>query len=534
MGIAALKKLVLSRVKCNASKIVVGCDNLKLSSVGPYKTAHVALNGYYLLLLFIIFMEVTQAIQRVYSSFHGRLIVPHQTEGARWMFEREFSNGVKGGILADEMGLGKSILALAMYVGNPTAAPTLIVAPKSLVKQWVSECMRFVGVCPTVIRHRDLDALTRRDIEQCRVAITTYDALRHRNPGNALKTTHFGRIILDEAHAIKNVRSQRSVAARLLRADIKWCLTGTPVTRRKMDFLALMTWIGVESTDYDMMRKTYTLRRTFEDASKQCERLRLPPLHLRVHAIPFGSTEEIDMYRDLAEEARLRIAVFESGVRSADNTTQHIMEVIMRLRQAIVNPQLVREGRNEDRWMGHKTRVEELVRLVSEQPANSKTLIFTHWNVEADDIVEGLHEKLGLRVKRIYGGVSDDMRAQLVHEFNNGTSIDVLVLHIDVGGVGLNLQRATHVYINSLDWSPLNEMQAIARAHRLGVDHVVTATRFVTKGTIDEYMLNLHDRKLAYAADVLADPRITKTLDAPGLSQLKEIKQYLEHNLSLI
>ena len=479
-------------------------------------------------------MAVARAMQRVSDDLRGRLIVPHQTDGARWMFDREFSDGVRGGILADEMGLGKSVMALAMYVGNPLARTTLIVAPLSLVEQWVSECTKFTGVRPLVIRHKDLNVLTERDVAALPIAITTYDALAHRSPTNVLMTTHFGRIILDEGHAIKNTKTRRSRFAQLLHADIKWCLTGTPVTRRKRDFIALMSWIGVESRDYEMMRKTYTLRRTFEDASKQCERLRLPPLKLNVHAIPFESDEEIAMYRDLTQEAQLRIAALAAGVRSEDNTVEDVMEVILRLRQATVNPELVCIGRKEDSWTGCKTRLNELVRLVSGHPKGAKTLIFTHWNLEADEIVDALETRLGLHVRMVNGGISQAARASTISEFNNGSSIDALVLHIDVGGIGLNLQVATHVYINSLDWSPSSELQAIARAHRLGVNHVVTATRLVVKGTIDEYILNMHDNKLGYAADVLKDQRITTKLDAPGLAQLKNIKQYLGFDVDVI
>ena len=182
-------------------------------------------------------------------------------------------------------------------------------------------------------------------------------------------------------------------------------------------------------------------------------------------------------------------------------------------------------------WTGSATKVNELVKLVSQQPKNSKTLIFTHWNTEALDIKHALETQLGLTVVRLCGSMSQTARDAAVGAFNNDPNVDVLISHIDVGGVGLNLQAATHVYINSLHWNPANELQAIARAHRLGVSHVVHATRLAIRGTIDEFILNMHDQKLGYAADVLKDQRIRKKLDAPGMRDFKKISHFLEHGI---
>jgi SNF2 family DNA or RNA helicase len=447
------------------------------------------------------------------------------------MLEREFDRETKGGIVADEMGLGKTVCVLATILGNPMPDPTLIVAPKSLLNQWNLECIRFTGMHPVLVRHKDLNTLTRADLHDARVILTTYESLRHTSPTNVLKLMRFGRVVLDEAHAIKNKKTKRSLAAYALNSDIKWCITGTPVTRRKRDFMSLMNFVGVDSKDYDFMRDRYALRRTFEDASKVCERLRLPPLNLHVHPLTFETEEEKEFYRELAGEASMRIRALELGVVSEDNTYADVCEVILRLRQSIVNPQLVCLGRGEPEWTGVCTKKNALVKLISEQPRGSKTLVFTHWNKEATDVVDALRDELNLQAIRIHGGMNQHARDEAVDAFNTDPAVNVLVLHIEVGGVGLNLQTATHVYINSLDWSPAAELQAIARAHRLGVNHPVTATRLVVKGTIDEYILNMHDKKLGFAADVLNDQRIAIKLDADGIQSLKSIGQYLDHDV---
>ena len=472
---------------------------------------------------------VSEALARVYANLRGRLIVPHQTDGVRWMLEREFSEELRGGIVADEMGLGKTIQALAVCLGNPLPHPTLIVAPKSLVEQWCNECERFTGMRPFLLKAKDLRKLRSIDLMYRSFIVTTYETVRCKIPCNALVMTQFGRIILDEAHTIKNSTTQIHMYASALRASIKWCMTGTPVTRRKRDLKTLVEFIGVKTKNYNEMRK-YVMRRVFDDLCAKCERLRLPPLRLTNHVVSFETQEEKEFYKELAEEAGLRLRALENEGMDEDNSHMDLLETLMRLRQATVNPDLVCEGRKLRRWDGNVTKVNELIRLISEQPSGSKTLIFTHWHSEAKAIVTALSNRLGMYALRLYGGMSMEMRDATVKSFMEDPMVNALVLHIDVGGVGLNLQAATHIYINSLDWNATNELQAIARAHRLGVDHVVHATRLVVKGTVDEYILNMQQTKLNDAAEVLEDDRIRDRLDISKIHNLKKMCEFLQYN----
>ena len=120
-------------------------------------------------------MSVSEALHRVYENLRGRLIVPHQVDGVRWMLERELESGTKGGIVSDEMGLGKTVCVLATMLGNPVDGPTLIVSPKSLVDQWKNECLRFTGIQPRIVRHKDLRTMTALDLGEARVILTTYE-----------------------------------------------------------------------------------------------------------------------------------------------------------------------------------------------------------------------------------------------------------------------------------------------------------------------------------------------------------------------
>lgn len=467
----------------------------------------------------------------VTSQLRGRLVPPYQTAGVRWLLDREMCVGVKGGVLADEMGLGKTVQVLCTILGNPSPAPTLIVVPKSLVRQWVQACKTFIGVDPLVLERRDTmpGRVTRAEVAAHRVVLTSYPAIGGPERSNVLLEVPFKRVVLDEAHAIKNCKARLHKNAVMIRAEIKWALTGTPITRRKADFVALMRFIGcpVESRDrLRELKRVYVLRRTLEDVAAMSERLRLPPIEMRLHAVPFATDEERRMYADLKEEGRLRLRAFQT-VGSGDNTMGHIIEVITRLRQTCVNPQLVIDGRGETgTWDTPITKLRALTELVAAQPAGSKTLVFTHWTNEATGIAEALRG-LPLEVVMLNGSMSGKARDAAVSAFTAG-SADVLVSQIEAGGVGLNLQAATHVYINSLHWNASSELQAIGRAHRIGVEHKVIVTRLAISGTVDEYIYRTQRVKLDYAADVLEDRRILQNLMAHNKMTLNDMRNIFE------
>jgi SNF2 family DNA or RNA helicase len=122
--------------------------------------------------------------------------------------------------------------------------------------------------------------------------------------------------------------------------------------------------------------------------------------------------------------------------------------------------------------------------------------------------------------------MSTEERDQAVNGFNCGTT-NVLVCQIEVGGVGLNLQAATHVFINSPAWNASSELQAIGRAHRTGVQHRVTVTRLVVEDSVEEYIHTKQKDKLGYAADILDDQRICRKLTDGSLT-LREMRKIFE------
>ena len=153
-----------------------------------------------------------------------------------------------------------------------------------------------------------------------------------------------------------------------------------------------------------------------------------------------------------------------------------------------------------------------------------KVLIFTHWKREMAEI-EQLLAWMGVVYTSIDGRVDVAKRQARVDDFNAADGVDVLISQIQVGGCGLNMQACQTVIFPSLDWSPAMEMQAIARAHRIGVAHPVTVHRLIARGSIDDHVVRIQGQKLAYASELFDDARVNTKLgfDPTNLHSLAKI-----------
>lgn len=477
-------------------------------------------------------------MERVKSDLRGRLIVPYQVSGVLWMLKRELDPRAPGGLLCDEMGLGKTIQTIATMIGNPKGS-TLVVVPKAVLSQWLDAFKRFMGKTPFVVTasqvHSNLvDAKT---LSKHPIVLTTFSTFGSHDKEevvngrpNPFHETPFDRIVLDEAHTIKNKRSKVHQQIIKVQAQIRWGLTGTPITKNMGDFASLLSFMGlVPTSKHHMMemRQKYVLRRTKEDLCHISERLRLPPCELRLVTSPFRHEAEQSLYEELKEEGRLRMKALVAEGQEKDNNNFHILEAILRLRQCVVNPSVLREGlhRKEckaagingelpedlEPWEAGNTKLEMLVEEIQKQPKGEKTLIFGHWTLELNAIQEALL-KLGLASVRLDGSMGVEERNAAIKTFSTDPNVNFFVIQIDAGGIGLNLQIATRVYINSLHWNAAAELQAIGRAHRTGQSKKVIVSRLVIEDTIDEYMLRTQEGKLKLTAEVLNDPRLCKKL----------------------
>ena len=238
-------------------------------------------------------MKIEDQYTLAKNSLNGRLFAPYQREGVLWMLNMEDQrSGPKGGFLCDEMGLGKTVQLVSTMLGNPKPR-TLIIVPKSIITQWVEEIKRFAPNLTVGV----FDGPERK-IKDVDVTIAPYTLLTLKGGSVDAKTplhmVSWDRVILDEAHEIRNKKSKLFKSVCRLQTQIKWIVTGTPVFNSMEDFVSLCTFLGLSKVVVQGMtnkvKDIYILRRTKDDLSKINERLQLPPCYFE--------NVELEMYPD--------------------------------------------------------------------------------------------------------------------------------------------------------------------------------------------------------------------------------------------
>jgi len=444
-------------------------------------------------------------------SLKTRLIAPYQHDGVKWLVKRENDTLHPGGFLCDEMGLGKTVQLLATMCVNRKDR-TLVIVPKSIVGQWISEVKRFT---PHIETHAFAGA--KRVAPEFtegtpKIVVASYSMARD----GTLQKFKWDRIILDEAHEIRNNKSKTYKEIMRIQAGIKWVVTGTPVFNSVRDFVTLGTVIGLSpltvSGNISGTRERYVLRRTKDDLNA---RLKLPPCdfeNLEIDMTP----EEHQLYTDvfLTAQGALR-DIMKSEF--AGMYQMEILELLLRARQVMTWPQMYLDGiakkdkTEADTWCGKSAKLDKLIELIQSHP-KEKSLVFCQFMGEMDRI-QSMLSGLGFTVFRIDGSVDKEARESRLSGFRESKGPAVFLIQIKAGGVGLNLQEATRVYITAPSWNPATELQAIARSHRTGQTQRVVVRKLVYAGTdkvpsVEQSIMQLQNHKAAVCADVLNDPKL--------------------------
>ena len=454
-------------------------------------------------------------------TLNGRLISPYQHDGVKWLINRECSgNGYKGGFLCDEMGLGKTVQLIATILANP-CGPTLVVAPKSVVMQWKTEVERFapsLSVCVFDGTNMGGD-----------IVISSYGMCVARSTKNnpiaktevratPLHTRRWGRIILDEAHEIRSKNSKVSKSCKKFNSSIKWVVSGTPVFNSTKDFVNLAEFVGISKDStlghMDKVRAKYVLRRTKQDLAAVNARLALPDCDFQNVIIEMNDHER-NLYTRVFKEGQDHI---KEVMASAGNANMHMMsflKALLRARQVMANPQAYLNGVAKEtdtppvKWEHGSAKLDILFNMMSEHPTE-KTIIFSQFIAEMDSI----SERLTAPTFRIDGSVTQQQRVDQIEGFRTAPPGAVFIIQVKAGGVGLNLQQATRVYITSPSWNPATETQAVGRSHRTGQTRRVVVRKIMYGGeeghfnSVEESMMALQGAKAVITADVLNDPRL--------------------------
>lgn len=479
------------------------------------------------------------------NTINTRLYIPYQRDGVQWMLGMEGqTSGPKGGFLCDEMGLGKTVQLISTMLGNPKQR-TLIVVPKSIITQWVEEIKRFAPTLSVRVfdgpgRALDYELLTAPG--RCSVTIAPYTLLSvHGGDEDARTPLHncrWDRVILDEAHEIRNKRSKIFKNVCRLKTDIKWIVTGTPVFNSMEDFVSLCAFLGLSRNFVQgrtrEIKDVYILRRTKEDLVKLNERLRLPPCTFDNIELEMFD-EEKSLYEFVFLEAQGIIQDAFRDAQTLNSKNMIILECLLRARQCMIWPQMYLDGvaqKNETeatKWTGRSNKMETLFKMIAEHP-DEKTLIFCQFRGEMNYI----QSRMTCPVFRIDGSVSKEMRTQQIEGFKKSGPGAVFIIQIKSGGQGLNLQEATRVYITAPAWNPATELQAIGRSHRMGQTQAVYVKKLIYKEcprfvSVEEEMMALQGHKSLVCSEVLNDDRIksqipvNRTTDKISILDIKKI-----------
>ena len=462
------------------------------------------------------------------ASFMGTLR-EYQLEALGWFdFLRRFGFG---GCLADDMGLGKTVMVLALLDArrveqDDPVRPSLAVVPRSLVFNWMAEARRFAPEL-RVLDYSGPDR-NRASIPGHDLVLTTYGTLRR--DVLRLSEEEFDYVILDEAQAIKNVASASSKSARLLRGRHRLALSGTPVENHIGELWSLFEFLnpGLLGTSSAFRRSTLPQSRDGGEDLALVSRALKPLILRRTKAqvapeLPSRTEQTIyceldDAQREAYNELRVyyRTSLLKRVERDGLGKSKiHVLEALLRLRQAASHIGLVDKGRADAPSAKFDVLIPRLMELVDE---GHKALVFSQFT----ELLGLLRERLDqeqVTYEYLDGQTRD--RSARVERFSTDPDCRVFLISLKAGGVGLNLTAAEYVFLLDPWWNPAAEAQAIDRAHRIGQARHVFAYRLIAKDTVEEKVAQMQASKRQLADAILsADPALIRNLKTEDLELL--------------
>ncbi|MDS0136129.1 MULTISPECIES: DEAD/DEAH box helicase [unclassified Amycolatopsis] len=461
------------------------------------------------------------------SSFRATLR-PYQQRGVAWL---AFMSALGlGACLADDMGLGKTVQTLALEAverARGDRRPTLVLCPMSLVGMWQREAANFAPDLRVHAHHGSArahgDALAAQ-VAAADLVVTTY-ATATRDAGELAK---FGwrRLVLDEAHAIKNADTATAKAVRRFPAGHRLALTGTPVENRLADLWSVLDLLnpGLLGSRFEFRQRfAAPIERTGDTATAAAlRRITQPYLLRRVKTDPVivpELPEKIEIrqeYRLTREQGTLYSAIVDEMMTKIQHSQGikrrgNILAAITKLKQVCNHPaHLLHDGSPLGDRSGKVSRLQEV--LAEILASGDRALCFTQYTEFGHLLVPHLADRLGTEVGFLHGGLAKGARDAIVDRFQSGDGPRVLVLSLKAGGSGLTLTAAGQVLHLDRWWNPAVENQATDRAFRIGQHRTVQVRKFICPGTIEDRIDTLIDQKRALAGLVVGegDSRLTE------------------------
>jgi len=450
---------------------------------------------------------------------------PYQRAGLGWL---EFlrTTGL-GGCLADDMGLGKTVQALALLEGlraSGNHGPSLVVAPRSLLFNWAAEARRFAPQL-RVMEHHGTER-GKNDFAGADLVLTTYATMRLDIA--KLAEIEFEYVILDESQAIKNATSQVAKASRLLRGRHRLALSGTPIENHLGELWSLFEFLnpGLLGSSRSFARtfaaknapperrdalaraiRPLLLRRTKEQVAPELPERIEQTLYCELEGTQKKQYEELrDHYR-----AALLGRIKKGGI---DKARMHILEALLRLRQAACDPALI-DGNTDAPSAKVELLMDELRDVLD---SGHRALVFSQFTSFLS-IVRGVLDRE--RIPYLYLDGKTTNRQTLVEQFQDSSGPPLFLISLKAGGLGLNLTNADYIFLLDPWWNPAVEAQAIDRAHRIGRQKPVVAYRLIARDTVEEKILELQAKKKELAESIISeDNSVLRRLEVEDIEML--------------
>lgn len=477
-----------------------------------------------------------EALYAIPPSVQVEALRHYQQKGYDWLNLLAEAGG--SACLADDMGLGKTlqtICFLANRLHHHPAGKHLVVCPASLIYNWQQEFEKFASAIKTVAYHgvnRKSEWLEDGDTA---VIITSYGTMRQ--DVELLSAQLFDTIVIDESHHIKNPATQISRAVQELKATTRIALSGTPVVNGTQDLYAQLNFLlpGLLGSR-DFFRREYTIpieQQRDEEKSKALQKLIAPFVLRRTKeqvAPDLPPKTETVLWCEMGQDQKAAYESIKENIRSSvlldieqnglNKGKMSVLAGLMKLRQVCNSCELVK-GEDLFTYDSIKTEIllEELKNII---PAH-RALVFSQFTSMLDLLERDLG-KAGIRYQRLDGSTAIGQRQELVNNFQDGESeVQVFLLSLKAGNAGLTLTAADYVFLFDPWWNAAVENQAIDRTHRIGQERHVFAYRMICKGTVEERIINLQQKKKKLAEDlVTTDEGFMKTLTLEDLKYLLE------------
>lgn len=465
----------------------------------------------------------------------------YQYEGVKWCLNNELRIdppcNVRGGFIADEMGLGKTIMMIGTFLAN-FVSNTLIVVPPVLVDQWYLQIYKTTGHKALIYHGPNKKKITLQDLKNAKLVITTYGAItltkRQLIETGEITMLHdikWGRLVFDEAHHLRNKKTSLYCSAILLKANIRWLVSGTPVQNKKSDLynlcavLKLPTSFYTESENLKELASSFILKRTKKQVG-----IIMPDMTVNSNIVDWKNKKEMQLSEEIHSDlAFSRVSGEKQGVLldtfGKNYPMGRILTLMMKAKQSCILPKLlipslekfIQKGllTNYDSYkeaFNHSSKLDFIVQTILERKDNAcGKIIFCHFREEIDEIASRLRKGGMQNVATFDGRTSHGKRNDILNHKN-----DALILQIQTGCEGLNLQENySEIYFVSPHWNPAVEDQAIARCHRIGQTKPVFVQRYemcnfmkeenqtIDTMSIDNYTTSVQEVKRNIAAQCI-------------------------------